>query len=287
MPSESRFGLPIWAVLVVAAFVPFLVTGGSASALTNCETSSAEVSADEMAMFDLMNQARTERGLTPLKLSPGLSRSAAWKSGDRSAWGETPSDPLFSHTDSLGRSSSTRARDCGFGADAAENIAYGWGSVQATFDAWMRSPGHRTNILMDYYVTVGVGEVNDRWTVDFGIHDDTAKALAPAVPTATPTPKPAPIPTATPSPPPPPPAPAPGALQAGVNYAEYSGPVRTAEAAFSSLGTNLRFVYSWDPAHGEWLRYVPGMPPYINTLKRVQDGQSLVIAVGSAATWTP
>ena len=142
MQRPIRWALPLRAALLLMVAFPFLVGGGKAHALTNCDTDSADVSPAEMAMFNLMNQARTERGLTPLKLSPGLSRSSAWKSADPSAWGDTPSDPRFSHTDSLGRNSSQRARDCGFPADAAENIAYGWGSVQATFDAWMNSPRH-------------------------------------------------------------------------------------------------------------------------------------------------
>jgi hypothetical protein len=279
MPRPIRWALPLRAALLVGVAIPFLVGGDDVHALTNCDTETAGVSPSEMAMFNLMNEARAERGLAPLKLSPGLSRSAAWKSADSSAWGDTPTDPRFSHTDSLGRNSSQRARDCGFPADAAENIAYGWGSVQATFEAWMNSPGHRANILMDYYVTAGVGEVNDRWTVDFGIHDDSVKAIAQAAPTSTPTPKPPPAPTATPTPV--------GALHDGVNYVQYSGPVQPAANAFAPLGANLRFAYWWDAPNGEWRRYIPGMPPFINTLTEVRPGESLVVSVDSAATWKP
>ena len=72
-----------------------------------------------------------------------------------------------------------------------------------------------------------------------------------------------------------------------MNYVQYSGPARPASAAFASLGSQLRFAYWWDAEHGLWLRYVPGMPPFINTLREVRGGQSLVISVDGAATWKP
>src|SRR5690606_3701784 len=109
---------------LLASFVP---SPRVARALVNCDTSTAGISASEQEMFRLINEARAAAGVPALKLSPGLNRMAAWKSADRSAWGTTPQDPLFSHRDSLGRGPSDRARDCGFPGEAAENIAYGWG----------------------------------------------------------------------------------------------------------------------------------------------------------------
>ncbi len=176
-----RSAISLGATLAAIAFATVLITASPlpARALMNCDTNGAGLSGPEQEMFNLINAARAEEGLTPLILSPALTRSSAWKSEDRSAWGTTPSDPLFSHQDSLGRMPSPRANDCGFPAEAAENIAYGWGGAKATFDAWMSSPGHRANILMSYYVTVGIGEYNDRWTADFGIYNDGAPAPTP------------------------------------------------------------------------------------------------------------
>jgi uncharacterized protein YkwD len=64
-------------------------------------------------------------------------------------------------------------------ASAGENIAWGTGelgTVRSIFRAWMRSPGHRENILGPYE-EIGVGlrigslDGNQRahvWTQDFG-----------------------------------------------------------------------------------------------------------------------
>ncbi len=266
------------ATLVAIAFATVLLAASPlpARALVNCDTNGAGVSGPEQEMFNLINSARAAEGLTPLILSPGLTRSSAWKSEDRSAWGTTPSDPLFSHQDSLGRMPSPRANDCGFPAEAAENIAYGWGGAKATFDAWMSSPGHRANILMSYYVTVGIGEYNDRWTADFGIYDDNAATPAPtAVPAAPVQSKPAP----------PPPPPSELALTPGMTHVVYDGPAGWSADVFASLGSNLEFVYSWDEAHHRWLRYVPGEPPYVNSLAWVEPGLEYIIEVNSPGTW--
>jgi hypothetical protein len=177
---------------------------------------------------------------------------------------------------------SQRASDCGFPAEAAENIAYGWGSAKATFDAWMASSGHRANILMPYYVTIGIGEVNDRWTTNFGIHNDNG---APA-PTATPAqansspPRQAPA-QAAPSPTPRPSIP----LEAGVTHAVYQGGAGWSSDVFASLGDSLQFVYTWDANQGRWLRYVPGMPDYINSLAWVEPGREYIVSVTAAGTW--
>lgn len=68
---------------------------------------------------------------------------------------------------------------------AGENLAWGTGSqgtVRAIFRAWMRSPGHRRNILGDYSqlgLGMEVGTLAGRpeahvWTQHFGSHCDTS-----------------------------------------------------------------------------------------------------------------
>ncbi len=50
---------------------------------------------------------------------------------------------------------------------AAENLARGYTTADATVTAWMASPGHRANVLDSTLRSVGVGAVyaNGRWTV--------------------------------------------------------------------------------------------------------------------------
>jgi uncharacterized protein YkwD len=263
---------------VCAAVIAFAASQAPARAVVDCDTGEAALNAAELEMFDLINAARAGEGLSPLILSPGLNRTAAWKSEDRSAWGTTPSDPLFNHRDSLGRFPTERAHDCGFPKDAAENIAYGWGSVTATFNAWMASSGHRANILMSYYVTIGLGEHNDRWTTNFGIYNDNAAAPAPApVPAAPVHSKPAPVAA--------PPPPSELALATGTTRVTYDGPAGWSSDVFASLGSALDFVYTWDAANQRWLRYVPGQAPYVNSLAWLEPGVEIVIGVNAAGTW--
>jgi len=48
----------------------------------------------------------------------------------------------------------------------AENIAYGHKSVQTVMQAWLRSPGHRRNI-MGNYLCIGAATYNAYWCVIF------------------------------------------------------------------------------------------------------------------------
>jgi len=51
-----------------------------------------------------------------------------------------------------------------------ENIAEGYGSSVAVFNAWMASPGHRANILEPSYTQMGIGHVSagSWWCQQFG-----------------------------------------------------------------------------------------------------------------------
>lgn len=46
---------------------------------------------------------------------------------------------------------------------------------------------------------------------------------------------------------------------------------------------NLKIVYSYDPATGNWTRYVPGAPSFLNNLTFLKSGGAYwFIATGSA-----
>lgn len=36
--------------------------------------------------------------------------------------------------------------------------------------------------------------------------------------------------------------------------------------------TSVAVVYEWDPATGEWKRFFPGLPAYLNNLKSMRQG---------------
>lgn len=207
---RRRGGATALMLAVLGSFMLALATlaqqGGPARALANCTTSGATIDSEEQAFLGLINSYRASNGLGSLSISSSLSAAAAWLSNDLGT------KAYFSHTDSLGRSPSARAADCGYTAGAGENIAGGtaWGSAQAVFDGWKASPGHNANMLTSYYRVIGIGRANVPgspygwyWTTDFGTVDDSGApppTTAPATPpTSTPTPAVTTAPTSAPT----------------------------------------------------------------------------------------
>jgi len=108
----------------------------------------------------LVNMAREKHGISPLDFSPKLRRSATAhsrsmvRSGSLSHYGPRGSTPMtrIARTGYLARAGSFRL---------AENIGAGkgrsYGSPRAIVQGWMRSPGHRGNILDAGLRDFGVG----------------------------------------------------------------------------------------------------------------------------------
>ena len=281
-------------LLAAAAAIGFGSKASPASAITNCDTNEAGVSAAEQQMLTLFNGARSDAGLGPLKFSPSLNRAAAWKSAD-----STAGPPNFSHTDSLGRNTvlnppNNRAMDCGYTSWAAEDIAYGASDAATIFRLWMDSAGHRANILDRKAVVAGIGEHTGHWTADFGYVDDSGAPPAPpppaatATPTNTPRPTNIPAPTATPTQPPAPPLPPAGVtlqLFSGMNLVTYIGPDQPVGDATASIRGQLLAVYAWDPVGAHWDRFAPGIPAYAATILTLHGGQVYYLEVASPAIW--
>jgi uncharacterized protein YkwD len=79
----------------------------------------------------------------------------------------------FSHTGSGGSNFSVRLKAAGYKKPGGENIAWGYRSANDVVQAWMKSPGHRANILNCKFKTVGVGAAYSAngtayFTQDFG-----------------------------------------------------------------------------------------------------------------------
>lgn len=122
-------------------------------------------------VLTLVNQHRSSIGLTQLTASATLKSSAEWKSLHMSKYN------YFAHNDPappVARSAFQRMSDCGYkGNGAGENIAYGYGSPQAVMNAWLNSPGHKSNIENPSWRAMGNGVASDAngrlyWTQNFG-----------------------------------------------------------------------------------------------------------------------
>ena len=102
-------------------------------------------------LLNLVNAARAQAGVPPLALSSELNNAASTRAGELVS--------LFSHTRPNGTEWHTVS-----GSARGENIAYGHGSVQAVFDGWMGSDGHRANILNPSYTIMGGGSYSSGGT---------------------------------------------------------------------------------------------------------------------------
>jgi uncharacterized protein YkwD len=175
-----RRGAPVLIALLVAvaAAAAGAAPSGPPVAAAVCphqDERDAAPAVQERAMLCLVNRARRSRGLAPLRAASVLSRAARHKSADILRCGE------FSH-EACGRAFTYWMQRFGYlqgCANAGENIAWGTGplgSARLIFGAWMRSSGHRENILGEFE-EIGIGlrtgelEGSSRarvWTQDFG-----------------------------------------------------------------------------------------------------------------------
>ena len=111
----------------------------------------ADLSQNEKLLLDLINQERAKNNLPPLQADPELMKVARIKAKDMS------DNNYFSHYSPTYGSPFDMMRQFGISfRAAAENIA-GNSTVQGAVNAWMKSQGHRANILNSSYNYTGIG----------------------------------------------------------------------------------------------------------------------------------
>lgn len=115
----------------------------------------------------LTNQARAHNGCAALRTDERLRTAARAHSVDMATHND------LSHTGSDGSSFSDRAERAGYPQPMSENIADGYATAEAVVNAWLNSPGHRSNILNCQTRAVGIGLAyasngTPYWTQDFG-----------------------------------------------------------------------------------------------------------------------
>ena len=126
--------------------------------VTWCPTSPEQLAltANEQKMVELHNQARSQSGVGQLCLDSRLVRAARLHAQDMIA------NDYFSHYSLDGRDPGDRISAQGYNwRTYGENIAMGssgYSTPQSTFDGWMNSAGHRSNILSSSFTELGIGE---------------------------------------------------------------------------------------------------------------------------------
>ena len=109
----------------------------------------------------LINAERAKAGVAAVKLDTDLVYVAAIRAEEI--------EEKYSHTRPDGSSCFTILDEYGvdYTSKVAENIAWGYPTVQAVMTGWMNSSGHKTNILNPKYTKVGIGINGLNWTQMF------------------------------------------------------------------------------------------------------------------------
>ena len=131
MQNNDTFNLTRRGVLILAG-------GALAFAALPAGFANAEADVDPTELF---NQIRKSNGL-PLMATNGKLEQAALYQARRMA-----SHGKIGHSVGWGNGFVSRLKQAGIRGPAAENVAAGQPNTQAVFDAWMKSPGHRKNML--------------------------------------------------------------------------------------------------------------------------------------------
>ncbi|TVU51997.1 MAG: hypothetical protein EA414_19910 [Arthrospira sp. PLM2.Bin9] len=107
----------------------------------------------EQEVLELVNQERANFGLQPLVEEPLLTQAARTHSTNMAL------QDFYSHTGADGSEFTDRILATGFSITgaSAENIYASPRTPQAAVDGWMKSPGHRENILNPDFTQIGVG----------------------------------------------------------------------------------------------------------------------------------
>lgn len=145
------------AAILLAALVCAV---GAASASAGCGKAAdrgptAKTLADaEKATLCLINAQRRKRDLKPMRNSSALQRAAAKHSADMVA------RDFFDHVNPDGKNQADRGAAEGYRGGVGENIFTGTGSgvtPRVAVRWWMKSAGHRKNILTKAYRDAGLG----------------------------------------------------------------------------------------------------------------------------------
>ena len=145
--------------LILAAFAALIlsVSVGLASAVP---ADAFDRRANERTMLRLINEARTQRGLAPVRRVAALRRAALSHSRDMLR------RDYFAHSSLSGASVSSRTRRAGYGLSGCSRWSVGeviaWGKAargtpESVFRRWMRSRSHRRIILGARWRDAGIG----------------------------------------------------------------------------------------------------------------------------------
>jgi uncharacterized protein YkwD len=127
---------------------------GSSKLAAYFSTQSGPLSGIERRIFQLLNQERTQAGVSALALSSRLIAAAQHHAANMARFDRLAHD--LPEADLPGLRDRLEHYRYRFRV-AGENVAFGYPDAEAVVRAWMNSPSHRSNLLSTDYTEIGVG----------------------------------------------------------------------------------------------------------------------------------
>nr|CEL19277.1 Transporter [Kibdelosporangium sp. MJ126-NF4]CTQ94924.1 Transporter [Kibdelosporangium sp. MJ126-NF4] len=150
----------------VAVQTPLQAEDASASVALSPADGEALAAAKKLTdiVIEKVNKERKSAGCQPVAKNSALTTAAQRHTDDMSK------RDYFSHTTPEGVTFDKRIKNAGYPRPGAENIAKGATTATKVMSMWMKSAGHRQNILNCSLKKIGVGLAKDGWywTQDFG-----------------------------------------------------------------------------------------------------------------------
>jgi uncharacterized protein YkwD len=152
--------------LAALAIVPAVLVGAVAAGAP-AQAAAPSFTTLQTQVVSLSNKARVKAGCKALRVNDKLLWAARGHSKYMASTGR------LTHT-GAGRSTFiTRAKAAGYSTPRSENVAFGYRSAAEVVNGWMKSPGHRRNLLDCGAKTFAVGVVyasngTPYYTQDFG-----------------------------------------------------------------------------------------------------------------------
>ncbi|MGX1854211.1 CAP domain-containing protein [Streptomyces sp. NPDC055299] len=152
-----------------SSHTPRVESGPGTGTPGGAQTATGTAARFAQKIVELVNAQRAQHGCGPLKVDSHLTTAAQKHSDDMAARN------YYEHNTPEGVDPGTRMTNAGFPWSSwAENIFKSPKDPATAMDGWMKSPGHRDNILNCSYKSTGVG-VNlsangPWWTQDFATH---------------------------------------------------------------------------------------------------------------------
>jgi uncharacterized protein YkwD len=138
--------------------------GTPADARRTAPAAGDDFAAMEDEVVTLTNVERRRNGCDDLTTNPALRTAMRLHVQELARH-----DGLYlSHVSDDGRTFAERARQQGYTAPGAENVARGQSSPAAVVQGWMASPGHRANIVNCSLKAIGVGVARGDGTLVWG-----------------------------------------------------------------------------------------------------------------------